>query len=133
MTEPSLEDAMNIKSLATFAAVFLIGSAALAAPAKQGQSSLGTVLTDEKGMTLYTFAKDTPGMSACVDACAQNWPPLMAAAGAMAEGDYTVIKRPDGSMQWAYKGKALYTWMKDAKPGDVTGEGFKEVWHVAKP
>ncbi|KIL98684.1 Orf21 putative lipoprotein [Paramagnetospirillum magnetotacticum MS-1] len=124
---------MNIRSLTVFAAALVISSAALAAPVKQGQSSLGAVLTDEKGMTLYTFDKDAPGMSACVDACAQNWPPLMAAGGAMAEGDYTVIKRADGSMQWAYKGKPLYTWAKDAKPGDTTGEGFKDIWHAAKP
>ncbi len=124
---------MNIQSLTIFAAALLIGSAAIAAPVKSGQSSLGAVLTDEKGMTLYTFDKDTPGMSNCIDGCAQAWPPLMAASGAMAEGDYTVIKRADGSMQWAHKGKPLYTWGKDAKPGDVTGEGFKDIWHAAKP
>jgi predicted lipoprotein with Yx(FWY)xxD motif len=124
---------MNIRSLTVFAAVLLMGSAAIAAPVKHGQTAMGAVLTDEKGMTLYTFDKDAPGTSACVDACAQNWPPLMAAGGAMAEGDYTVIKRADGSMQWAYKGKPLYTWSKDAKPGDTTGEGFKDIWHAAKP
>lgn len=124
---------MTIKSLTVFAALLLAGTAAFAAPVKQGQSALGAVLTDEKGMTLYTFDKDASGMSSCVDACAQNWPPLMAASGAMAEGDYTVIKRADGSMQWAYKGKPLYTWVKDAKPGDVTGEGFKDIWRAARP
>ncbi|WP_096703690.1 hypothetical protein [Magnetospirillum sp. 15-1] len=124
---------MNIRSLTIFAAALLIGSAAYAAPVKQGQSSMGPVLTDEKGMTLYVFDKDTPGMSACIEGCAQLWPPLMAASGAMAEGDYTVIKRADGSMQWAHKGKPLYHWSKDAKPGDVTGEGFKDIWHAAKP
>ncbi|BAE51451.1 COG4315 family predicted lipoprotein [Paramagnetospirillum magneticum] len=124
---------MNIKSLTVLAAALLVSAAAYAAPVKTGQSALGPVLTNEKGMTLYTFDKDAPGTSTCVDACAQNWPPLMAASGAMAEGDYTVIKRADGSMQWAYKGKPLYTWMKDAKPGDTTGEGFKDIWHAAKP
>ena len=126
---------MSIRTLTTFAAAaILISSAAFAAaPAKTGQSAIGPVLTDEKGMTLYTFDKDMAGSSACVEACAQNWPPLMAAGGAMAEGDYTVIKRADGSMQWAYKGKPLYHWSKDAKAGDVTGDGFKDVWHAAKP
>ncbi|MBI3445781.1 MAG: hypothetical protein HY055_10590 [Magnetospirillum sp.] len=124
---------MIIRSLSAFAAALLISSAAFAAPAMTGQSALGPVLTNDKGMTLYTFDKDAPGTSNCVDACAQNWPPAMAAAGAMAEGDYTVIKRADGSMQWAYKGKPLYTWSKDAKAGDVTGDGFKDIWHAAKP
>jgi predicted lipoprotein with Yx(FWY)xxD motif len=127
---------MTIRTTITLAAAGLLvaGTAALAAPpVKHGQSALGTVLTDEKGMTLYTFDKDMAGASSCVDACAQNWPPLAAAAGAMAEGDYTVVKRPDGSMQWAYKGKPLYTWMKDSKPGDATGEGFKDIWRAARP
>ncbi len=125
---------MNIRSFALFAAAaVLVASTAIAAPAMTGQTAMGPVLTDSKGMTLYTFDKDAAGMSNCVDACALNWPPLTAAAGAMAEGDYTTIKRADGSMQWAYKGKPLYLWMKDAKPGDTTGEGFKDVWHAAKP
>jgi predicted lipoprotein with Yx(FWY)xxD motif len=48
-------------------------------------------------------------------------------------GDWTVVTRDDGSKQWAYKNKPLYTWVKDSKPGDTTGEGFNNVWHVAKP
>jgi len=91
------------------------------------------ILTDEKGMTLYTFDKDSGGMSACYDACATNWPPLMADSGAMAKGDYTVVTRKDGAKQWAYKGKPLYLWAKDAKKGDMTGDGVNGVWHVAKP
>jgi predicted lipoprotein with Yx(FWY)xxD motif len=91
------------------------------------------MLTDEKGMTLYTFDKDEMGKSACVDACAQNWPPLMANADAKAEGDLSTIMRADGSKQWAYKGKPLYLWTKDMKPGETTGDGFKDVWHTAKP
>nr|WP_205119458.1 hypothetical protein [Paramagnetospirillum kuznetsovii] len=122
-----------MRSFAIAAAALLAASAAVAAPAMTGQSAKGPVLTDAKGMTLYTFDKDAGGMSNCVDACAQNWPPLMAASGAMAEGDYSVIKRADGSMQWAYKGKPLYLWSKDSKPGDTTGDGFKDIWHVAKP
>lgn len=125
---------MTIRTIFVASAVTLLSAAAAAAaPVKTGQSAMGPVLTDEKGMTLYTFDKDAPGMSACVDACAQNWPPLTAGMGAMAEGDYSVIKRADGSMQWAYKGKPLYTWIKDSKPGDTTGEGFKDIWHAAKP
>jgi predicted lipoprotein with Yx(FWY)xxD motif len=49
-----------------------------------------------------------------------------------ASGDWTVIVRDDGGKQWAYKGKPLYTWSKDAKPGDKTGDGVNSVWHVAK-
>ena len=48
-------------------------------------------------------------------------------------GNWSVITRDDGTKQWAYKGKPLYTWAKDTKPGDVTGDGFNNVWHVAQP
>jgi predicted lipoprotein with Yx(FWY)xxD motif len=90
------------------------------------------VLT-EKGMTLYTFDKDTtPGKSACNGPCAKNWPPLAAAADAKPMGEWTVVTRDDGSKQWAYKGKPLYRFAKDTKPGDMTGDGFNSVWHTAK-
>jgi predicted lipoprotein with Yx(FWY)xxD motif len=114
-------------ALAAFAA------AASAAPAMTGNSTKGKVLTDAKGMTLYTFAKDSGGKSACNGKCAVNWPPLMAASGEKGGTGYSMIKRDDGKMQWAYKGKPLYTWVKDKKPGDVTGDGVNKVWHIAKP
>jgi predicted lipoprotein with Yx(FWY)xxD motif len=102
-------------------------------PVKMGKTAIGTVLTDSAGMTLYTYDKDEGGKSMCNGPCASNWPPLMADAGAQPTGEYTVITRDDGSKQWAYDGKPLYTWTKDAKPGDTTGNGVNNVWHVAKP
>lgn len=90
------------------------------------------VLVNEAGMTLYTFDKDTGGESACYDQCAVNWPPLIAAADAKAEGDWALVERKDGAKQWAYEGHPLYLWVKDAKPGDMTGDGVNGVWHVAK-
>lgn len=96
-------------------------------------SAMGKVLTDDDGMTLYTFDKDAPGMSVCYDNCAVNWPPLMASTNAKATGDFTIIKRKDGTMQWALKGMPLYTWVKDSRPGDVTGDGVGGVWHAAMP
>lgn len=93
----------------------------------------GDLLTNASGMTLYTFDKDPAGRSACNGACAQNWPPLMAPADAQPSGDYTVVTRDDGTRQWAYKGKALYTWAKDMKPGETTGDGINSVWHVVRP
>lgn len=103
------------------------------APAMFGDSALGKVLVDAKGMTLYTFDKDADGKSACNGDCAMNWPPLKAEAGAVPEGDWSVITRDDGSMQWAYKGKPLYLWIKDQNPGDTTGDKVKDVWHVVQP
>jgi predicted lipoprotein with Yx(FWY)xxD motif len=116
-----------------------LGLAAFAAPAfaddpaMVGETSLGKVLVDHNGMTLYSFDKDADGKSACNGDCAKAWPPLMAAEGAAPMGDYTIITRDDGGKQWAYDGKPLYLWVKDTKPGDVTGDKFKDVWHVVAP
>ena len=102
-----------------------------AAPAKV----MDGALTGANGMTLYTFDKDAAGSgkSLCNGPCATNWPPLFAMDSDMASGDYSIVMRDDGKKQWAFKGKPLYYWNKDQKPGDRTGDGFNNVWHVAKP
>jgi predicted lipoprotein with Yx(FWY)xxD motif len=105
----------------------------LAACAQVPTKTEGGVVTNAAGMTLYTFDKDAGGKSMCNGPCAGNWPPLMAAADATPSGDYTIITRDDGGKQWALRGKPLYAWAKDQKPGDKTGDGFNNVWHVAKP
>jgi predicted lipoprotein with Yx(FWY)xxD motif len=103
-------------------------------PTKTGDSAKGKVLTNDKGMTLYVFEKDSTGKSACNGPCVGNWPPLMATSSWTPMGDYTIITRDDGSKQWAYKGHPLYTWKDDKKPGDITGDGFLNgAWHIAQP
>jgi predicted lipoprotein with Yx(FWY)xxD motif len=119
-----------ILSLAIAAAISTAAQAA--EPAKTMDTALGKVLTDQHGMTLYQLDKDEPGKSNCYDKCAANWPPFAAPADAMAEGDWSVVARTDGSKMWAYKGHPLYLWIKDTKPGDTTGEGVANVWHAAK-
>jgi predicted lipoprotein with Yx(FWY)xxD motif len=100
---------------------------------REMKAASGTmVLTDAKGMTLYTFAKDQPGVSNCNDNCAKNWPPLTAAADAKPMGEWAIVTRADGTKQWAYKGMPLYTWIKDMKPGETSGEGVGGgTWKVA--
>jgi predicted lipoprotein with Yx(FWY)xxD motif len=114
---------------------FAFASAAFAAPpTKQATTAKGAVLTDAKGMTLYTFDKDSEGKSACNGPCATNWPVLKAEASDKADGGYSIITRDDGSKQWAYKGKPLYTFAKDQKAGDIMGDGFLNgAWHLAQP
>jgi predicted lipoprotein with Yx(FWY)xxD motif len=121
-----------IRNLLPFlSAVLLSVSFAAAAQDMPAKTAADGTLTDAKGMTLYTFDRDAGGKSACNGPCATNWPPLMAGADAKPAGDYTVITRDDGGKQWAYKGKPLYTWAKDTKPGDKTGDNVNNVWHTA--
>lgn len=123
---------MNRLLTSTFALILSAG-ATLAAPTMTAAGAGGDMLTNANGMTLYTFDKDTDGVSNCAAECVVNWPILEATAEDKAEGDYTIIVRADGMKQWAYKGKPLYTFVKDTAAGDVTGDGVKEVWHIARP
>ncbi|HRO16216.1 MAG TPA: hypothetical protein PLL33_14495 [Paracoccus sp. (in: a-proteobacteria)] len=115
------------------AALCLAATAALADPGiVRVRSPNGEVYADARGMTLYVFDKDSPGKSTCEGSCAANWPPLVAPAGSAAAGPFAPIQRSDGTMQWAMNGRPLYLWAKDAKPGDVTGDGVGGVWHAAR-
>jgi predicted lipoprotein with Yx(FWY)xxD motif len=124
---------MNLRTLAATAALLLVAACASTPPAPARATD--GVLTGANGMTLYTFDKDTAGSgkSVCNGPCATNWPPLAAGADAKASGDWSVISRDDGARQWAYKGKPLYFWAKDQKPGDRTGDGVNKVWQLARP
>lgn len=105
-----------------------------APPAKVAQTAAGPALTDNAGLTLYTYTRDMPGFSNCNDACAVAWPPLAAGETAQSGEEWTVITRDDGKKQWAYKGSPLYRWSKDTKPGDAAGDGLDNgKWQIAKP
>ncbi|WP_137894187.1 hypothetical protein [Ramlibacter sp. 2FC] len=125
---------MKLAAIAVLSTALLLGACAsmsTPAPAKLADG----VLVGPNGMTLYTFDRDAQGSgkSACNGPCATNWPPLMAAEDAKPMGDYSVVTRDDGKKQWAAKGKPLYYWSKDAKPGDRTGDGFSNLWRLARP
>jgi predicted lipoprotein with Yx(FWY)xxD motif len=131
-----MEEEMTRIAMAMLATALTLGAAAVAAedygPMTVQKTKLGPVLADAKGMTLYTFDKDMNGKSSCSGQCAEYWPPAKAEMDAKPVGGLTLVKRDDGSMQWADDGKPLYTFAKDKAPGDVTGDGFKGVWHVVK-
>ncbi|MCE4601539.1 MAG: hypothetical protein F7C38_08330 [Desulfurococcales archaeon] len=99
--------------------------------------SVGLYLTDSKGMTLYIFAKDVNGSSTCYGECAKKWPVFYVDEIKPSPGldpkDFSIITRKDGTKQVAYKGWPLYYFFKDEKPGDIKGDGVKNVWYVAKP
>ncbi len=119
-----------------FAALVVLLSA-LAAPFAQAEPAAkmaNGMWVNASGMTLYTFDKDVAasGKSMCNGPCAALWPPAAAAADAKPDGEFTIVVRDDGARQWAYKGKPVYTYSGDKKAGEMTGDNFKDSWHVIK-
>lgn len=102
-------------------------------------AQLGPVLVDIAGRTLYRFANDTAGASACTGGCAQTWPPLVLAsgqeptAGPGLPGRLETIARADGTKQVTYDGMPLYRYSGDAAAGDANGQGVGGVWFVVAP
>ena len=97
--------------------------------------SLGAILVGPNGMTLYTFVSDKDdGKSVCTGSCARKWPPLTAGANAPApKAPLSLITRDDGSKQYAWKGKPLYYYSEDKKPGDATGHDVGRSWFIVQP
>jgi predicted lipoprotein with Yx(FWY)xxD motif len=101
--------------------------------------SLGPILADDQGVTLYRFTRDGPDVSNCYDQCAQTWPPLLVAEdgepvpGPELGGTLGVITRRDNARQVTYNGMPLYYYARDASPGDANGQGVPGVWFVVEP
>ena len=123
---------MKFAATVTLATALLAGCMSMTnAPTRIADGAL----TGPNSMTLYTFDRDTAGngKSVCNGPCEALWPPLMASASDKPTGDYGIVTRDDSKKQWAYKGKPLYFWAKDTKPGDRTGDGVNNVWKLARP
>lgn len=90
------------------------------------------VFKTDDGLAVYTFDNDPEGASACNGPCATAWPPVAAEDGAEPLGEWTIVTRDDGSSQWAYKGKPVYTFQADT-PESISGDGMGGVWHLARP
>ena len=99
-------------------------------------SSLGTILVDGEGNTLYLFTPDEQSDSVCYDQCEAAWPPLsadVAAGDGVDAGLLGSAPRTDGTEQATYNGWPLYYFANDAGPGDVNGQGVNDVWYVLDP
>ena len=125
-------------SILALATLGLSAGSALAAshagpPVMTGQYRDQVFLVDKNMMSLYTFDNDTRGHSNCNGECAVKWPPLAGEDGMGLPSGYSLITRDDGSKQIAYKGQPLYLWFKDQHPRDMSGDGVKGVWHLARP
>ena len=91
----------------------------------------GFALVDGHGMTLYAFDGETGEALVCSgDPCARRWIPVKAGAVANPVGDFAPVARADGITQWAYKGRALYTFVGDTGPLDANGANIDKKWHV---
>ncbi len=107
-----------------------------------GPSLIGRVLVDGKGMTLYTIDGDKvpepekpgaipPLSSACTQRCLGTWHPVTAPAVGREKDDWIITRRDDGTLQWAFRGKPLYTYANDLSPSDTLGNGREQNWHAA--
>lgn len=104
-------------------------------------TSLGRVLVDSQGRTLYEFGHDLTNRSRCSGQCAMNWPPASSSASPKAGAGITksrlrVIHRAGGVRQMSYNGHPLYRFVLDTRAGDVKGQGvnaFGGIWHVLSP
>ncbi len=110
-------------------------SSAAATTLALGTTSLGEVVVDGRGRTLYMFGKDTAGSgkSACTGGCLATWPPLVATGAPTVTGvtgTVGAIDTPDGKKQVTLNGWPLYTYAKDAKAGDTAGQNVGQVWFV---
>jgi predicted lipoprotein with Yx(FWY)xxD motif len=104
-------------------------------------SSLGRIIVDGKGNTLYLFENDKGRASTCYAGCASAWPPLtvtgkLTAGHGVAAGELGTTKRKDGSLEATYNGHPLYHYAGDAQRGETNGQGldqFGAAWYVLAP
>ena len=134
---PLLRVALVALALAALALPALAGAATKPIAKERRIASLGeTVLTTNRGHTLYSLSVEQRGRFICTDgACLALWHPLVVRAGTKPTGPVPLgtVKRPDGRIQVTYRGRPLYVFDHDTNPGQAKGEGFKDVgtWHAA--
>jgi predicted lipoprotein with Yx(FWY)xxD motif len=103
--------------------------------------TLGTILVDQSGQTLYRYTPDGTGKTTCTGECATAWPPLtlpsgtthVGAAGGVTATALGTITRPGGVLQVTFKGMPLYRFLGDTKSGDTKGQGVDGTWFIVSP
>jgi predicted lipoprotein with Yx(FWY)xxD motif len=116
-------------------------AASTAAKVMTSKTSLGTIVVDGQGHTLYMFEKDKGGKSSCAGACAAAWPPAVTsgkptASGAVSAAKLATTKRADGTTQVTYAGWPLYRYAGDSAAGDTNGQNLNQFgaeWYVLAP
>lgn len=100
-----------------------------------GDSSLGQIIVDASGKSLYLFTPDSAGEPTCYDDCASTWPPLLVTGDAVAgigldASKLSTVERTDGTKQVKYGAWPLYYFAADAAAGETKGQGLGEKWYV---
>ena len=130
-----------LRIIALFLGILAVGVSSAAAEAltirTMQKDGLGQYLTDGNGMTLYYFAKDSPGKSVCTGECLTKWPPLTSAgkmrvASNLNAKDFGALDTAGGK-QATFRGYPLYRFFKDGQPGDTNGQGVGGIWFVIDP
>jgi predicted lipoprotein with Yx(FWY)xxD motif len=100
--------------------------------------TLGQILVNGQGLTLYMFKNDTANTSNCSGECLSLWAPLITTgtpvAGAGVNASLLgVTTQSDGVMIVTYNNMPLYTKLTDTQPGQITGQAFKDLWYAVSP
>lgn len=107
--------------------------AAPPSPVQTVKTTAGLVFANADGLSLYTFDRDVTSESTCYETCAVHWPPMLVDASAKIAAPFGTTTRTDGTTQLTVDGHPLYLYFGDAAPGDITGDGLGDVWHLARP
>lgn len=148
-TRPRATRSRRARALSALVLAAILAVSAVAVPmalAKGSKTVVGEatapslhkkVLTNTKGLTLYSLSVEKNGRFICTGSCTSTWTPLVVARGTTPKGPVKLgtIKRPEGKIQVTFKGLPLYTFDGDSAKGQANGEGFKDVgtWHAATP
>jgi predicted lipoprotein with Yx(FWY)xxD motif len=129
--------------VAVFAALALVGAGVALAAAVTVNSAknptLGKIVVNSRGFTLYHNTKEKKGLIKCTGSCTAVWPPLIVGKPAPVKAGHGInlaklgkIKRPDGRFQVTYYGQPLYRYAPDTKAGQIGGEGIGGIWFALK-
>jgi predicted lipoprotein with Yx(FWY)xxD motif len=136
-TTPPAASSTSTSSGASTSSTAATTTAAILHDARVG--SLGLVLTNAKGLTVYRYTPDKPNVSNCTGSCASVWPPVTVPAGTKVtavsgvNGTLGTIMRSDGTTQVTFNEMPLYTFAGDSKAGQANGQGVSGIWFVISP
>lgn len=90
------------------------------------------LLTNAKGLSIYTFDPDGANESSCYESCTVTWPPIILtpAEAQLVSDDFGLANRKEGSLQLTFDSRPLYLFVGDKKPGDIRSDGLGGVWHL---